>query len=187
MATETQVQLTYDDLQSFPDDNLRREIIDGELIVTAAPRLSHQAVVVELVRVLSNHAKEHGGRVFVAPADVFFDHTNVVEPDVLFVREEHTDRLEDDRFVKGAPDVVVEVSSPSTRRLELVRKRDLYARFGVPEYWYVDLEAEEVYVDRLAKGVYDEPLTYARGDVLESPEIPGFRIAIDDLLGPKTG
>ncbi|MEX2552885.1 MAG: Uma2 family endonuclease [Actinomycetota bacterium] len=69
-----------------------------------------------------------------------------VEPDVLFVRADHVDRVEN-RYVRGAPDLVVEISSPSTRRLELVRKRDLYARFGVPEYWYVDLEAEllEVY------------------------------------------
>lgn len=186
MATEAQVQFTYDDLQAFPEDNFRRELIDGELIVTAAPRLSHQAVVVRLVTALSNHVSENGGHVYVAPTDVYFDHTNVVEPDVLFVREEHAEKLGDDRFVKDAPDVVVEVSSPSTRRLELVRKRDLYARFGVPEYWYVDLEAEEVYVDRLGKGSYGESVALIRGDVLESPEIPGFSIKVDELLGPAT-
>lgn len=184
MATETRTQLTYDDLQAFPEDNLRRELIDGELIVTAAPGGSHQDVALRLGAALLKHAEHHGGHAYMAPRDVYLDDANVVEPDVLFLREEHLDRIEE-RVVRGAPDIVVEVSSPSTRRLELVRKRGLYARFGVPEYWYVDLQAEEVYIDRLVKGSYTKSRTLSRGEVLESPEIPGFAIEIDYLLGPR--
>jgi Uma2 family endonuclease len=185
VATQPQTGLTYEDLESFPEDNFRRELIDGELIVTAAPATRHQRVVLELGAALLAHVKEHGGEVFVAPTDVFFSDTNVVEPDVLYVAPEHTERVEA-KFVRAAPDVVVEVSSPSTRRLELVRKLELYERFGVPEYWYVDLEADRVEVHRLEEGRYGHPLILVRGDRLESPIVPGFAISLDDLLGPPT-
>jgi Uma2 family endonuclease len=141
MATQPQTGLTYDDLQAFPDDNLRRELIDGELIVTAAPATRHQRVVAKLVHRLFAYCELQGGEVLPAPLDVYFSDTNVVEPDVIFVREENRIRFEK-KFFRSAPDLVVEVSSPSTRRLELVRKRELYQRFGVPGYWVVDLDAD---------------------------------------------
>ena len=106
----------------------------------------------------------------------------MVEPDVLFVRADHIDRVEE-KFVKGAPDLAVEISSPSTRRLELVRKRDLYAQFGVPEYWYVDLEADRVEVYRLEEGPYGAPTLFYTGQVLETPVLPGFAISVEEALG----
>jgi Uma2 family endonuclease len=183
MATQPQTGLTYEDLRAFPEDNLRRELIDGELIVTAAPRIRHQDVVAKLTTRLFLYVEEQGGKVLPAPTDVFFSDINVVEPDVIFVRADHLDRVEK-KFVRSAPDVVVEVSSPSTRPLELLRKRKLYERFGVPEYWYVDIEVDRVEIYRLQEARYGHPRLLERGDVLESPEIPGFAIAIDDLLGP---
>jgi len=180
VATQPQTGLTYDDLLAFPEDNLRRELIDGELIVTASPSVRHQGVVLELGARLLAYAKEQGGKVYIAPLDVYFSYTTVVEPDILFVTADHLGRVEE-RFIRGAPDVVVEVSSPSTRRLELIRKRDLYLREAVTEYWYIDLDAEEVYVDRLVAGSY-VTTTYRRGDTVVSKELPGFEIAVDDIL-----
>ncbi|MGH8904327.1 MAG: Uma2 family endonuclease [Egibacteraceae bacterium] len=175
---------TYDDLASFPDDGLRRELIGGELIVSPAPRLRHQRVVAEFTTEFTLHTRAHGGTVFPAPTDVYLTHEDVVEPDVLFVRPEHSDRIED-KFVRSAPDIVVEVSSPSTRHLELVRKRDLYERHGVPEYWHIDLDADSVQVSRLDRGRYSHPETLTRRDKLTSPLLPGFAVAIDELLGPQ--
>jgi Uma2 family endonuclease len=126
----------------------------------------------------------HGGKVYVAPRDVFFSDTNVGEPDVLYVRPEHLDRIED-MVVRSAPDLVVEVSSPSTRRLELVRKRELYERFGVPEYWYVDLDADRVEIYRLGEGRYGSPALMRHGEVLSSPQIPDFTIEVADVLGDE--
>jgi Uma2 family endonuclease len=97
-------------------------------------------------------------------------------------RPENLGRVEK-RFVRSAPDLVIEVSSPSTRRLELVRKRDLYERFGVPEYWFVDLDAERVEVYRLGHGGYGRPTLWGRGDTLETPQAPGFALTVQDLLG----
>ncbi|MGH8904326.1 MAG: Uma2 family endonuclease [Egibacteraceae bacterium] len=176
---------TYDDLASFPDDGLRRELIGGELIVSPAPRTRHQTIVVELILELGLYARAHGGTVLTAPTDVYLTHEDVVEPDVLFIRPEHQDRIEE-KLVRSAPGIVVEVSSPSTRRLELVRKRDLYERHGVPEYWHADLEHGCIRVYRLADGRYGEPETLERGDKLTSPLLPGFAVAIEDLLGSET-
>jgi Uma2 family endonuclease len=182
MARQPQTGLTYADLQAFPEDNFRRELIDGELIVTAAPGRRHQNALLELGARLLAYSKERGSAVYVAPRDIYFTDRNVVEPDVVYVRAEHLGR-DEEPFVRGAPDLVVEVSSPSTRRLELVRKRELYQRFGVPEYWYVDLDADRVEVYRLSPEQYLGPLIVGRGEVLVSPVLPDFAIGVDDLLG----
>ncbi len=185
MATEPKTTgLTYDDLQRFPEDNFRRELIDGELIVTPAPSIRHQDVVLRLGAGLLAWCRTNGGKVNIAPTDVLFSDTNVLEPDVLFLRPENVSRAEE-RFVRGSPDVVVEVSSPSTRRLELVRKRELYERFRATEYWYVDLDADRVEIYRLEGDRYGPPRYLARGEDLDSPEIPGFSISLDELLGPS--
>jgi len=86
------------------------------------------------------------------------------------------------KFVRSAPDLVVEVSSPSTRRLELVRKRELYERYAVPEYWYVDLDADRVEVYRLRDGRYGTPALLGSGEVIESPNLPGLSVPVGELL-----
>jgi Uma2 family endonuclease len=184
MAIEPKTRYTYADLEGFPEDNFRREIIDGELIVTAAPATRHQDAVVELTVEFHSYAKAHGGRVYPAPTDVFFSDSNLVEPDVLFVAVDRLAQVEK-RFVRSAPTIVVEVSSPSTLRLDLVRKRDLYERFEVPEYWFVDLDGDRVEVYRLdPRGRYGPPVILSRGGRLESPLLPGFTMAVDRSLGP---
>jgi Uma2 family endonuclease len=183
MATDAITEYTYADLVGFPEDNLRREIIDGELFVTPSPIPRHQRVVMKIADRLFAYAQAHGGEVFPAPLDVFFSDRDVVEPDVLFILAEHMDRV-GSHYITGAPDIVVEVSSPSTRRLELVRKSELYERFGVPEYWYVDLDADRVEVYRLAEGHFEAPTLLRRTDVLVSPLLPGWSLSVDDVLGP---
>jgi Uma2 family endonuclease len=183
MATEHRTTgLTYEDLQRFPDDNLRREIIDGELFVTPSPGSRHQDAVTELLVRLWQYAKEHGGKAQPGPRDVVFTDTTVLEPDVLFVSAEHLDRSEE-RYVRGAPDLVVEVSSPSTHRTDQTRKLEVYQRYGVPEYWFVDLDGDRILVHRLEGARYAGPRVFGRGEALTSPLLPGLSIPIDDVLG----
>ena len=182
MATDAITQYTYADLAGFPDDNLRREIIDGELFVTPSPVPRHQDAVAFLTTELVLYARAHGGKAYPAPLDVFFSDRNVVEPDVLFISTEHLHRI-GSKYIEDAPDIVVEVSSPSTRRLELVRKLELYERFGVPEYWYVDLDADRIEMYRLVDGSYGSPILLSRQDGLESPLLPGWSISVDEVLG----
>ena len=184
MSTSTLSGLTYDDLAGFPqDDRLRRELIDGELFVTPAPHLRHQDVVARLTAMLLVYADEHGGRVLPAPTDVVFAPGVVVEPDVVFFGPDRADRLVDERFVDIKPDLVVEVSSPSTRRLDLIKKRGLYEREGVAEYWFVDLEADRIDVHRLnPAGSYGMPQSLGEGDVLSCLAAPGFELSVSAAL-----
>jgi Uma2 family endonuclease len=141
-----------------------------------------QGAVTVLTGELYLYVKARGGKVYPAPLDVFFTDRNVVAPDVLFISAEHLNRI-GSMYIKDAPDIVAEVSSPSTRRLELVRKRDMYERFGVPEYWFVDLDTDRVEVYRLADGRYGSPGLLGRQDRLESPLLPGWSISVDQVLG----
>lgn len=177
---------TYADLAGFPDDHFRREIIDGELIVTPSPVPRHQLAVTNFVVRLHSYQLLQGGQVYPAPLDVFFADDNVVEPDVLFLRGDHLERV-GDKFVRGAPDLVVEISSPSTRHLELVRKRELYERFAVAEYWYVDVDADRVEIYRLVDGTYPPPELRFPGETLDAASLPGFSMPVDEALGMEPG
>jgi Uma2 family endonuclease len=184
MTAPVTTGLTYDDLSSFPDDHLRRELIDGELFVTPSPIRAHQWAVMTIAQRLKNHADEHGGLVYPAPMDVVFSPSTVVEPDVVFLGPDRAGELQDERFIDVVPDLVVEVSSPSTRRLDLIKKRSLYEREGVPEYWFVDLEAELVDVHRLdATGYYGAPSTYGAGDMLTCLAAPQLRSPVGEVFG----
>lgn len=171
----------YADLELFPDDNLRRELIDGELFVTASPITRHQRAVTKLVVHLFNYQQTHGGEVLPAPMDVVLSDDNVVAPDVIFIRADHMEVL-GESYVTAAPDLVVEVSSPSTRRTDLTRKRDLYQRFGVPEYWFVDLEADRVEIYRLVDGRYPAPSMRFPGESIESAQLSGFAMPAEQAL-----
>jgi Uma2 family endonuclease len=105
----------------------------------------------------------------------------VVQPDVLYLLPEHAEGAE-----RPLPhvDLAVEVSSPSTRRTDTVRKRDLYERHRIPEYWFVDLQADRIEVRRLEGDRYPEPLVLTPGEVLDSPLLPGFSAPVEELLHP---
>ena len=172
-------KLTYEDLVLFPDDGRRHELIDGEHFVTRAPYLRHQWVLQNLNRLLDRHVMEHClGRVYFAPVDVVLSDVDVLEPDLLFISQARLAIGE--AVVRGAPDLVVEIASPASRRQDEVLKRGLYERAGVPEYWLVDPEAETVKVFRRGESGYGRPLLLSalEGDRLESPLLPGLEIPL---------
>lgn len=133
--------LTYEDLQNFPDDNVRREIIDGELYVTPSPVPLHQRVVLRIAIALQGYAEHAGGEAFVSPIDVVLSAQNVVVPDVVYISSDRMHTLSA-KAIYGVPSLFVEVLSPSTKDLDLGEKRVKYARFGLPEYWIVNTEAQ---------------------------------------------
>ncbi len=184
MQTET-LKLTYADYALLPDDGRRHEIIDGEEVVSPAPITKHQRVVLELAFLLKQHVREHSlGEVFVAPFDVVLSEHDIVQPDVLFVSDARL-HLVDEINLKGAPDLVCEVLSESTRRTDLLRKRDLYARSGVAEYWVLDPVIDQVQVFRPAASGYERAAElYAEaGDALATPLLPGLALPVADLFG----
>src|SRR2546425_877553 len=120
------------------DDEQRYEIIAGTLLVAPAPDIPHQRWIMELgVRLRDFVRKKRVGEIFIAPVDVVLDSENVVQPDLVFVGRENA-RLVQRRGIFGSPDLVVEVISPFTVRRDRYEKRELYARFGIKEYWLAD-------------------------------------------------
>lgn len=178
-------KLTYDDLVDMPDDGLRRELIDGELYVTPAPSIRHQAIVLNLGSTLRAHIRAHDlGRVFIAPLDVLFSKIDVVEPDVLFVSRAREADVLTKKHLVGAPDLVVEVGSPGTRRTDERDKQRLYERFAVPEYWIVDPDLDVIKVFRLVEARYQRvaELSLEAGDVLTTPLLPGLELPLAEIF-----
>jgi Uma2 family endonuclease len=172
---------TYADLVAyFPVDNVRREIIDGELIVSASPVVRHQRLVMRLLFAFAKHLEAHGGgEVFASPLDTLFSDSNVVQPDVMFIAEEDAG-IVTDKNVQGVPSLVVEVVSDP--RMDLIRKKELYARYRVPEYWVVEPDFDYVQVFKLAGDDFGEPVTLGLGNFLTYDRLPGLAIDLVALF-----
>ena len=142
-------QITWDDVRQLPEDGNRYEAIEGALYMTPAPSVRHQTISLRLVLELSRFLVEPGhGRLWYAPIGVHFPATQEgVQPDILFVSDERRAIVAPDEL-KGAPDLVVEILSPSTATRDRDLKRRLYQRQGVAEYWIVDPDADAVDVWR---------------------------------------
>ena len=126
------VKLTYDDFVLFPDDGKRHELIDGEHFVTPSPNLGHQRVVGALHAAIHVWLRSNPiGEVFVAPFDVLLSNVDVVEPDLLYISNERKRVILTPKHVTGAPELVVEVASPSTRTRDETLKRRLFEQRGV--------------------------------------------------------
>src|SRR5438132_8145516 len=142
------VKFTYDDVLCFPNDGKRHEIIDGEHYVTPSPNTKHQRTSRKLTVSLGNYLEQHPvGEMFAAPFDVVFSDLDVVEPDLIYISRERAGILTE-QHVRGAPDLVVEILSPGTRKADETIKRKLYERFGVAEYWVVDPELDTIKIYR---------------------------------------
>ena len=178
------VKLTYDDFVLFPDDGKRHELIDGEHYVTPSPNLKHQGVSTNLTALIWTYLRQNPiGKVYAAPLDVVFSHFDVVEPDLLYVSEARRGVLTA-KNIQGAPDLVVEIGSPSTRRRDEKLKHQLYERFDVTEYWVVDPDIDVVRVYRLQGGKYQRAreLSLDHGDVLTTPLLPGLELKLTEIF-----
>ena len=169
--------LTYEDIEHFPNDGYRYEVVNGELHVTAAPDPSHQNFVGILYLLLAPHVRQQRlGRVYLAPFDVRLG-TDLVQPDLVFIRRDRLDRFEKGVFV-GPPDLVVEVLSPSTRSYDETVKAERYAEAGVPEYWLPNPFARTFRILVLRDGAY-EPLAPDEHGHFHSTVIPD--LVVDPL------
>lgn len=188
MALQDRIRkLTYADYVLLPDDGQRHEIIDGEHYVTAAPFFPHQDLVSELVMRLRSFAKRNGlGTVLAPSCDVLLSSHDIVQPDLVFIAENReAEVLGDPRYIQGAPDLVVEVLSESTRRRDETLKLDLYDRSGVFEYWMFSpiRKTARVY-RRTAEGLrLTADLSVAAGENLTTPLLPGLVLPLAEVFG----
>ncbi len=175
---------TYDDLAAMPEDNVIREILDGELFVAPSPVTRHQRIVLWLARIIGNHLDEHPlGQVFVAPLDTVFAIDNVCSPDILFISNERSSIITK-KNIQGAPDFLIEVLSEFNRRNDEIRKKAIYDQFGVEEYWIADPEINTIRIYRRPdkKLVLVSELAASAGDVATTPILPGLAIDLTALF-----
>jgi Uma2 family endonuclease len=178
MATTT--KLTYDDYAALPDDGNRYEIIDGELFLVPAPNRSHQEISINLLMLIGPYVRAKKlGTVYHAPFDVVLSKTNVVQPDIMFVSAAR-DEVITDANIQGAPDLVIEILSPSHRSRDEVTKRRLYTQFEVAEFWIVDPARETVKVFRDGEVVAE--LHAKKNDRLTTSLLPGLEIPLGDVF-----
>ena len=185
MHTATR-RLTAAEFLQIPDDGKRHELIDGVHYVTPSPKLSHQELVGRLHLAIGHFlsSRRHLGRLFLARLDVVMSDYDVVEPDLLFVSGDQLDILTEAN-VQGAPALVIEVLSPSTRRRDEGIKRKLFDEKGVREYWLVDPKGRRVSVCRRdVNGSLPivANLEAASGDSLTTPLLPEFELAMIELF-----
>lgn len=180
MSIDTAVRRwTYDEFARLPNDGNRYEIIAGDLYVTPAPTLIHQRIVTRLVVTLDSFVREYSlGELFVGPVDVLFAEGDYLAPDMVFVRADRSEILHE-RGVEGAPDLVIEVVSPSTAGRDRTLKRERYAAYGVAEYWVVDANTRRVEIYRGFEPAEIATEVFTWQPVDDGPEL---RIQVADLL-----
>jgi Uma2 family endonuclease len=172
---------TYEEYYRLDDDQ-RYEIIDGNLIpMTPGPDTGHQNWVGELYMVFQNHVKIRKlGKVFLSPVDVVLDEENTIQPDLVFIANANLNIIQK-RAIFGAPDLLVELVSPSSVRRDRLVKRDLYAKFGVKEYWIGDPTKNTLEVLSLKAGRY-ELICRAEGKGrLTSLVLPGLKFDLSQI------
>jgi Uma2 family endonuclease len=177
---------TYAEYAAIPDDGHRYEIIDGVLYMTPAPNIIHQTTVTRVGGFLLMHVELAGlGRVFVAPVDVDLPlrPTVTVQPDVVVVLNANVGIITP-KCIVGAPDLVVEVASPSTTGYDRRGKQDAYARAGVTEYGFADPYARTVELLRLADGAYQSVGVFSGAATLPSVVVPDLPVPVDQFFAP---
>jgi Uma2 family endonuclease len=174
--------LTYEELSRLPADGHRYELFDGEAYMCPSPTSRHQKVLGRLYVVLESSVSE-GVEVFIAPLDVVLSPSTALQPDLLVVLPKNAGIVGD--VIRGVPDLVVEVLSPSTAALDRGLKMETYARHGVPEYWIADAEKEELEVYRLdRKAVAYRLVGICRpGDRVTTPLLPGLEVDVAWIFG----
>ena len=173
-------KLTYADYLALPGDE-RYELLDGELVLVASPNEPHQRAAKRLAWQLLPVEEQGLGQVYFAPFDVLLSDTEVVQPDLMFISQEREEIITHAN-VQGAPDLVVEILSPSTASRDWTRKREMYARHGVKELWIVDPEARIVWVMLLRDGDFELTGVYGEGQSFSSATLEGFTIDLDETF-----
>lgn len=172
---------TYEDYCNTPEDK-RYELINGELLMAPSPFINHQRISRKLEVILDKFVTENeSGEVFDAPCDVYFDNENVVQPDILFISKKNLHSI-GEKNIQGAPDLVVEILSEQSVYRDMVRKKKLYAKFGVKEYWIVIPENKQIEIYILEGGTFQLYKSLDNTDTLTSPLLRGLKIELKKVF-----
>ncbi|MBI3852142.1 MAG: Uma2 family endonuclease [Verrucomicrobia bacterium] len=172
---------TYEDYLSL-DDGVYFEIINGKALMSPSPELFHQRWARKIFLAVERHVEARKlGEVFFAPIDVVLDEKNVVQPDLIFISNANA-RILERRGVMGAPDLVVEIISPTSLRRDRYDKRELYARFSVKEFWLADVANRSIEILSLQKSGYQLLSGATNEGKIRSEVFPGFELDLASLV-----
>ena len=174
METATRTY-TFADYQKLPEGT-PCQLIGGELVMSPAPSLQHQRIIGKIFTLLSDYVnKKQLGEIFVSPVDVFLDDENTFQPDITFISKERASIM-DEQKINGAPDFVVEILSPSTAYYDLKKKKVMYEKYGVKEYWIVDPMEKTIDVLILRGGSFTQNAQVKLNQTVTSIIIQGFEV-----------
>jgi Uma2 family endonuclease len=175
------VHMTYADYCTLPSDGKRYEVLEGELVMYPAPSLNHQRVSRKLESILLDHIENNNlGEIFYAPVDVILSETNVAQPDLVFVSREKSSILAE-KGISGSPDLMVEILSPGTSRLDRIAKFQMYCTHGVPWYWIVDPDSRSLEEYHLQGGGYVSGASVSGFETFHPGIFPGLEISLSSL------
>jgi len=182
MAIAEKHKYTYQDYLNTPDDT-RYELIEGKLIMmTPAPTTQHQRISRKIEFILDKYITENElGEIFDAPYDVVLDNENVLQPDLLFISKDKMHIIEK-KNIKGAPELVIEIISESTAYHDMIKKKQLYARFGIKEYWIVIPEESAIELYYLKDSSYQLHKKFLLPDIFESPLFPSLQFSLTQIF-----
>lgn len=173
--------VTYAEYRALPENGKRYEVLEGELYMTAAPVLNHQRVLRTLLGILDRHIQAtKWGEILPAPVELYLDKRNFVEPDIVAVSNARRSILRE-KNIQGAPDLVIEIISPSTARTDRIRKAKLYAKHQIPHYWIVDYADKTLEAFEWSKGGYVLAAALEEDQVFEPSLFPDFKIPLQTL------
>jgi Uma2 family endonuclease len=181
-AFEIDEKFTYKDYLHLPDDGKRYQIVNGELCMVPAPTPHHQIVLTRIFKLLDSFVtKWNFGTVLLAPCDVILSDVDVVQPDILYISHERLNIIKS-KNIEGAPDLIVEILSPYSQKIDKISKTKLYARFGVKEYWIVDPDKKEVAVLQLKGGAYKRQGVFGIKEAFASKLMKGLTVKIIEIF-----
>ena len=184
MAARIEPLLTVEDLDACPDDGNRYELIEGELFVSRAPGIPHQRVLHNFQVELELYLKTNRLGIIVPGTGAVFSEYDAVIPDLIFVRNERWSEVTTGPRVTGAPDIVIEILSPGSEnhRRDLSVKRQLYAKYGIAEYWVLDPENRSVEIYRLLSDTLAKVVTLIDDEEITSLILPAFQLKVSAVF-----
>ncbi|MBI4564934.1 MAG: Uma2 family endonuclease [Planctomycetes bacterium] len=177
---KTRPRKTLEDYFNLPDE-VRAELIEGEILMSPSPTPRHQVLVYRLHHLLEDYLKPRGsGQIYGAPLDVVLPSGDVVQPDIIFISTSRRSIVRD--RIRGVPDLLIEVLSPEGIARDRILKRALYARNGVREYWIADDEAKGVEVLKRSGSELVPHGYFEIGDTLRSPVLAGLSLPVRSIF-----
>ncbi|MBF0492903.1 MAG: Uma2 family endonuclease [Deltaproteobacteria bacterium] len=174
------IRFTYTDYLQMPSER-RYELVDGDFHMVAAPLTYHQKVLRKLYELLAPTARNNEGELFFAPVDVVFSEEDVVQPDLIFISKARLGIITE-KNVSGAPELVVEILSPSTRDWDRSIKKRLYEKFGVQEYWIVDPEGQSLEILSLTEEGFQTFRCFQKNARATSPYFKELSFSVEQLF-----